>query len=249
MGALVAAVVSCGPPPSGALSSRVSADSALASSFTTEDGWSLSFTHVVVAVSGVTVSGEGTAGFTTSLAKPKVVDLIAAPQVELLTNAMATPRTYDTLSVVVSRGTNDEIVNVPADVMTRMGTRPFYIEATATKQSTTRQLQLAVTNAMTFSGCMPSVKLDASGTAVADFKVHAQRLFTDDTGKLRFDAWAAADASPVDMLVVNNEAAAVMTSSLPAAQYGGTTGSLLTVFEKRALTMVGLSDSGTCTGK
>lgn len=240
-------VVACGSTPPGTLMARISADPALSSAFTTEDGWTLTFTHVVLAVSGVTVKGGDVTG-ASPLPKPKLFDFGVTTRIDLVTNMMAAPRAYDTVSVVMSRNTSEENVNVTADVLQRAGNRPLYIEGTATKQSTTRQFQLGLPKAHTFSGCMPAVTVESGGSAIVDFVVHAQRAFLDDAGKLRFEAWALADASPVDGIVLNTEAQNVQTSTLPMAHYGQTTGSLLTVLEKRALTFVGLGDSGSCSG-
>ena len=240
-------VVACGPPPTGTLMARISADAALSSAFTTEDGWTLTFTHVVLGVSGVTVKGGEVTGVP-ALAKPRVFDFGVNTRTDLVTNMMATPRTYDTVAIVVGRNTSEENVNVTADVLQRAGTRPLYVEGTATKSSTTRQFQLGLPKTFTYSGCMPSVLLAASATTEIDFRVYAQRLFEDDAGKLRFEAWAVADAAPADGVVLNNEAQVVNTSTLPMSHYGATTGSLMTVFEKRALSMMGLGNAGTCSG-
>ncbi len=242
-------IVACGPPPTGTLSSKVSRDPALATTFTTEDGWTLNFTHVVIAISGVSAKGGEDVGFPAGLAKPKVVDLVVGEGVDLVSNAMATPKAYDTVALALGRATGDENVNVPADVLNRMGQRPFYVEGTASKQSTMRTFQLGSSKAVTFSGCMPSATVAANGTATLDFRVHAQRVFHDDAGKMRFEAWALADTAPVDTVVVNTEAQTIMTSTLPPAHYGMTQGNLITVFEKRLLGIVGLGDSGTCTGQ
>lgn len=241
-------VAACGPPPSGTLYARISADSALAAPFTTEDGWTLSFTHVVVAVGGFTVRGMNASAFTAETGKAKVLDFAEATRVDLDTNAAAAPRTYHTVSLTLARSAAAENVNVAADLVTRAGNRTLYVEGTATKQSTTRRFELGTTASLTYDGCMPPVVLDAAGSATVDFRVHAQRLFFDDAGKLRFEAWGLADAAPADGLVVNTEAAAVQTAALPMDQYGATSGSLLTVLEKRALSVVGLGDSGSCTG-
>ena len=240
-------VVGCGPPPTGTLMARISADPLLSNAFTTEDGWTLTFTHVVLGVSGVTVKGGDVTGVP-ALAKPKVFDFGVNTRTDLVTNMMAAPRAYDAVSLVLSRNTSEENVNVPADVLQRAGTRPLYVEGTATKQSTTRQFELGLSKTHTYSGCMPAVTLESSGAATIDFVVHAQRAFLDDAGKLRFEAWAIADATPADGIVLNNEAQAVNTSTLPMSHYGATSGSLMTVFEKRALTMVGLGTTGTCSG-
>lgn len=239
--------IACGPPPVGTLMARISADPALSSAFTTEDGWTLTFTHVVLGVTGVTVNGGDVTGVP-PLAKPRLFDFGVNTRTDLVTNMMATPRAYDTVSVALGRSTSEENVNVPADVLQRAGNRPVYLEGTATKQSTTRQFQLGLPKTHTFSGCSPAVTLESSGSATVDFVVHAQRAFLDDAGKLRFEAWGLADTSPQDGLVLNDEAQRVNTSTLPMAHYGQTSGSLLTVLEKRALTFVGLGDTGTCSG-
>ncbi|MBK7857062.1 MAG: hypothetical protein IPJ65_00300 [Archangiaceae bacterium] len=246
---LALALTACGAPKTGSLSAHISLDSTAGSTVTTDDGWAFSFTHVVVALNDFAVSGMGTAGFKEAF-KPKLVDFIGKSSVDLGSNAEATPQKYDSISLTLSRGASDENVNLSSELLNDAGgNRPLYLEGTASKGSTQRDFKLGITTAITFQGCMPAVTLDALGSASVELKLHPQRLFLDDAGKMRFEVWALADASPLDGHVTNLEAAAVQTSSLPAAQYGGTTGSLVTVLEKRALTLVTLGDSGSCSTK
>jgi hypothetical protein len=239
----------CGSAPMGTLYARISADRTLASAFTTDDDWSLSFSHVVVAVRGFTVIGGGVAGITRTLDASKLIDFAKDSRLDLDTNSGASARSYDQVSLVLGRATADDNVDVDADLLGRVGASTLYFEGTATKQSTTRQFQLGLPASVTYSTCMPGVTVEALGSAVVDFRVYAQRAFLDDAGLLRFDPWALADAAPQDGLVVNSEAAAVQTSTLPPAQYGATSGSLITVLQKRSLQLVGLGDSGTCAGQ
>src|SRR5688572_10167768 len=96
------ALAACGPPPTGTASARITADSALASAFTTEDGWTLSFSHVVVEVSSFQATGGGVAAFPNALTASKLLDLVVADRVELDANASASPRSYDSLATTFS---------------------------------------------------------------------------------------------------------------------------------------------------
>ncbi len=240
----VLALAACGkaPTPAGTLTARLAADPALGTTFTTEDGWSLKFDHVVVAVSAVGVTGV------TSPPQTKLVELLDAGTVDLGSNTSAEPKSYDGFSLTLSRGSTDDNLNVAIDVVNRLGPRGLYVSGTASRQSTVQSFQLAVSGGLAFTACQPAVTVASGATANVDFRVSAQKLFADDTGKLRFDAWGASDASPLDGTVTVTEAQALMTSMLPAAHYGMTTGSLYAVFEKRSLGVVGLGDSGSCTG-
>jgi len=237
-------LVSCGqapPPPPGTLTARIAADPATGSTFMTEDGWALTFTNVVVSVSSVGVSGI------TPPSKSKVMELTDAG-VELGSNAMVEPKSYDGFSLGLARGTSEDNVNVPIDIVNRLGPRPLLVRGTASKQSTFKTFELTVPSALDFTACMPAVTVASGGSSIVEFRVSPQRLFYDDAAKLRFEGWAAADGFPRDDNVTVTEAQNVMTSMLPAAHYGMTAGSLQTVFEKRALTLIGVGDSGSCTG-
>jgi hypothetical protein len=237
------------PPGTGTLYARISSDPALAKPFTTEDGWTLSFSHLVVAVSSFSASGGGTTAFPTPLGSVQLIDFSQDTKTDLASNMSADPKSYDHISIAFSRGGTDKNVDVPTDVLERFGQRAFYIEGSATKGTTTsKQFRLGLGSSLTYDNCMPVLTLEASSSQTLSFMVHAQHVFDDDQGKMRFDAFGAADASPLDGIVETTEAAAVMTSSLLPAQYGATMGSLVNVLQKRALTVVGVGDSGTCAG-
>lgn len=246
--ALVLCLAACGAPPTGTLKATLSADPALASGITTEDGWTVTFTHVVVGVTSYSAAKPDGTSAAPVAPKTRMFDLRAAATNALGESTMAVPGAYDTLSLSLAQNANPENVNVPTDVFGRAAGRPLYFEGTAVKQSTTRTFELGLASPATFDHCTPSVTLVGDGTATIDFRFHAQRLLLDDAGKLRFDVYGLADTMPTDNLVATDEVQRVQTSSLPAMQYGATTGTLYDVLVKRSLSAFGLGDSGVCTG-
>jgi hypothetical protein len=241
---LLLVLAACSPAP-GKLSVRISADAALSQTLTTEDGWQLTFTHAVVSLGSFAVSDV----FKDELTASKLIDFVQTRQLELATNANVFPTTYPSISATVARRSSDENVNVPSDLVSRMGASSIWVEGTASKQSTTRTFQLGTATNFTFESCKPTATVEPGKEAVVDLRVRPQRVFDDDEGKMRFEAWGISDAFPQDGKVVGYEAGLVMTSTLPAAQYGATQGSLMTVFEKRLFTLMGVGDSGTCSGR
>src|SRR5687768_5049736 len=124
------ALAACGPPPTGTAYARITADSALASAFTTEDGWTLSFSHVVVEVSSFKATGGGVAAFPNALPASKLLDFAVADRVDLDANTSASPRTYDSLAITFSHASMGDNVNVSTDVLNRVGGRSIYLEGT-----------------------------------------------------------------------------------------------------------------------
>src|SRR5256885_11525190 len=95
-------LAACGPAPTGTVYARLTADAALGSPFTTEDGWTLTFSHVVVEVSSFAANGGGVSAFPQVQTRSKLVDFGVAPRADLDANTSASPRTYDAVSIVFS---------------------------------------------------------------------------------------------------------------------------------------------------
>jgi len=210
-----------------------------------QNGWTVSFTRFLVHVADFTVaSSTGAAGG--SLPGGRVFDLhtttgSAAP-FGTLPDIAAGRMDRVSFRLVPATATAVRGNATEADVAAlRAGGFSVYVEGTANRAGRTAPLTFrwGFTNAIRFEQCLgdadqPGLAIPSGGTARAQITIHGDHFFYDSlTGetdamgnsltRLRFDAFAAADAN-TDNEVTLAELAAVDLSTLPTGQYG--TGSL-----------------------
>lgn len=213
---------------------------AAARSFTTSDGWTVTYDRFLVSVTALTIASSETAVVTAS-AGPQIFDAAAPGPHLLLTGLNRTARQWDDFNFQIAPATLDEetpitlgagVTEADSESMTTGGFS-IYVEGKASKGAVTKTMKWGFTTDTTFAGCeaeqdgvlVKGVVIFPRVSETVDLVFRGDVLLADDLAApgapLRFAALAAADAD-ADGEVTLEELTATPLDAARAA--GGTYG-------------------------
>lgn len=193
-----------------------------------EDGWSVKFTKFLVIVKEITVTDAANA-IGSNQPGAKAFDLVKKGPVEIYASTVPV-KTWDVVRFSIAPDANAEASNIEPGDLALLKTRAasLIVIGSATKSGVTKTFEWNFTHNTVYDNCE---RADGMGKGLValpgreltvQLTMHGDHLFYDQlTGdaKLRFDAFANADANN-DNKVTLDEVQAVQLTSLPAGQYG-----------------------------
>lgn len=224
------------------------------------DGWSLTYSKVLVNLGEVSFSGTlmGGAG---SVPGYRVWDLHAATAPASMATVMGlAPQRFDSFGYTIRGATTASMAgNVTVEDLQRMRTNGYsvYLEGTAMHPTQGRySFAWGFTTNTGYTRCndaaMEAGVLLSGATATAQVTIHSEAPFVDDLGagpgSLRFDPLAAADTN-MDRMVTLEELGAVSLAmaTLPMGSYG--TGSVARVTTLRDFVTAQVANMGRFQGE
>lgn len=197
-----------------------------------ENGWSLRYTKFLIVLGDESVATTDTATPVTNagLRVYNLVPVVEPLAITTLVNVSATR--HAAVGYRMAPATRDTAAgNAETADVTLMQSNGYsiYFEATATHATRGMYtLRWGFNNTVRFADChgeddLPGLVVPTNGTANFQITIHADHPWYDDlqseTAKIRFDAYADADAN-MDRTITLEELAAVDLTRLPTGQYG-----------------------------
>ena len=212
------------------------------------DGWSVSFDHFYIVISGV--NGDGV-----SLSEAKVFDLAqdSGGAGHLFAEAVAPAQTHDFVGYTVAPAASAVGANIDDSIVQALVSGGFsvQVEGSATKGDVTKNFGWRFTTATPYGPCEISQPLATGGTITSQFTIHADHLFYDDLDSsepnVAFDLIATADANN-DGTITEVELAGVDITGETRYQVGSRTeiGTLWAFIEAQTATLGHIDGEGHC---